>query len=52
MNHLHELKKQYVLGVITETEYKKKEDRYIRFLLNLCYDGHITKEELYKRVTG
>lgn len=51
MNHLHELKKQYVLGAITEAEYKKKDDWYIRLLLTMFYDGHITKEELYKRVT-
>lgn len=50
--YLHELKKQFALKQITEEEYKKKEEDYIRVLLNIYCDGHITKEELYKRVTG
>jgi len=50
--YLHELKKQFALKQITEEEYKKKEEEYIRVLLNIYCDGHITKEELYKRVTG
>ena len=50
--YLHELKKQFALKQITEEEYKKQEEKYIMFILNIYYDGHITKDELYKRVTG
>lgn len=49
---LHELKKQYMLKQVSESEYRKQEQRYMMILLKLCYDGHISKEEVYKRVTG
>ena len=49
---LHELKRQYALKQVSEAEYRKQEQRYMMMLLKLCYDGHISKEEVYKRVTG
>lgn len=49
---LHELRKQYMLKQVSEEEYRKQERRYMLMLLKLCYDGHISKEEVYKRVTG
>jgi hypothetical protein len=49
---LHELKRQYALKQVSESEYRKQEERYLLMLVKLCYDGHITKEEVYKRVTG
>lgn len=49
---LPELKKQYRLKQVSESEYRKQEERYLLMLLKLCYDGHISKEEVYKRVTG
>ena len=49
---LHELRKQYMLKQASESEYRKQEERYLLMLLKLCYDGHISKEEVYKRVTG
>lgn len=49
---LHELKRQYRLKQVSEAEYRKQEQRYMMMLLKLCYDGHISKEEVYKRVTG
>ncbi len=50
MNTLHELKKQYALKQITEKEYKKKEDEYIRRLIHLYFREYITLEELKERV--
>lgn len=50
MNHIHELKKQYVLGAITEAEYNRKEDKYIRLLMNLYFREYITLEELKERI--
>ena len=49
---LHELRRQYMLKQVSEDEYRKQEQRYMMMLLKLCYDGHISKEEVYKRVTG
>ena len=49
---LHELKRQYMLKQVSLEEYRKQEQRYIMMLLKLCYDGHISKEEVYQRVTG
>lgn len=49
---LHELKRQYRQKQVSEDEYRKQEQRYMMMLLKLCYDGHISKEEVYKRVTG
>ena len=49
---LHQLRKQYMLKQVSEAEYRKQEERYLLMLLKLCYDGHISKEEVYKRVTG
>lgn len=49
---LHELRRQYMLKQVSEEEYRKQEQRYLKMLLKLCYDGHISKEEVYKRVTG
>lgn len=49
---LHELKRQYMLKQVSEEEYRRQEQRYMMMLLKLCYDGHISKEEVYKRVTG
>lgn len=52
MKALHELKKQYALKQITEEEYKQKEERIILILLDMFHDGILSKEELYKRITG
>ena len=52
MTTIKRLKKHYALGIITEAEYKKKVDWYISLLLDMYYDGIISKDELYKRVTG
>lgn len=41
-----------MLKQVSEDEYRKQEQRYMMMLLKLCYDGHISKEEVYKRVTG
>ena len=49
---LHELRRQYALKQASEEEYRRQEQRYMMMLLKLCYDGHISKEEVYKRVTG
>ena len=49
---LHELRRQYALKRVSEEEYRRQEQRYMLMLLKLCYDGHISKEEVYKRVTG
>lgn len=49
---LHELRRQYSLNQVSEKEYRRQEQRYMMMLLKLCYDGHISKEEVYKRVTG
>lgn len=49
---LHELKKQYMLKQVSEEEYKRQEERYMMILLKLFYDGHVSKDELYKRITG
>lgn len=49
---LHELRRQYMLKQVSEEEYRKQEQRYMTMLLKLCYDGHISKDEVYKRVTG
>lgn len=49
---LHQPKKQYMLKQVSEAEYRKQEERYLLMLLKLFYDGHISKEEVYKRVTG
>lgn len=49
---LHELRRQYMLKQVSEAEYRKQEERYLLMMLKLCYDGHITKDELYKRVIG
>lgn len=49
---LHELRRQYMLKQVSEEEYRRQEQRYMMMLLKLCYDGHISKEEVYKRVTG
>lgn len=49
---LHELRRQYALKQVSEEEYRRQEQRYMMMLLKLCYDGHISKEEVYKRVTG
>ena len=49
---LHELRRQYMLKQVSEAEYRKQEERYLLMLLKLCYDGHISKAEVYKRVTG
>lgn len=51
MTTIKRLKKQYALGIITEAEYKKKEEWYVRILLDMYYDGMISKDELYKHVT-
>ena len=50
MTSLHELKKQYALKQISEAEYKKREDEYIRRLVNLYFREYITFEELKKRI--
>lgn len=49
---LQQLRKQYLLNRVSEAEYRKQEERYLLMLLKLCYDGHISKDEVYKRVTG
>ena len=49
---LHELRRQYSLKQVSEEEYRRQEQRYMMMLLKLCYDGHISNEEVYKRVTG
>jgi len=46
------LKKHYALGIITEAEYKKREEWYIMVLLDMYCDGMISRDELYKRVTS
>lgn len=50
MNHIHELQKQYIIGRITEAEYKQKEDQYIRMMMNLYFRDFITLEELKERI--
>ena len=52
MTTIKRLKKHYALGIITEAEYKKREEWYIMILLDMCCDGTITKDEVYKRMTG
>lgn len=52
MTTIKRLKKHYALGIITEAEYKKKADWYFMILLDMYQDGMISKDELYKRVTG
>ena len=52
MTTIKRLKKHYALGIITEEEYKKKEEWYIRILLDMYCDGMISKEDLYRRVKG
>lgn len=52
MTTLRRLKKHYILGIITAAEYKKREEWYIMILLDMYYEGTISKDELYKRVTG
>jgi len=52
MTTIKRLKKHYALGIITEAEYKKKEEWYIMILLDMYCDGMISKDELYKRVSG
>lgn len=52
MTTINRLKKHYALGIITESEYKKHEEWYIRIMLDMYCDGIITKDELYKRVSG
>lgn len=52
MTTIKRLKKHYALGIITEGEYKKKEEWYIRILLDMYCDGMISKDELYRRVKG
>lgn len=49
---LHELRKQYKQKQVSEAEYRKQEERYLLMMLKLCYDGHISKEVVYKHVTG
>lgn len=50
MTSLHEIKKQYALKQITEAEYKRKEDEYIRKLINLYFRDFITLDELKERI--
>lgn len=52
MTTIKRLKKHYILGIIDEAEYKKKEEWYIMILLDMYCDGMISKDELYRRVTG
>lgn len=51
MTTIKRLKKHYALGIITEGEYKKKEEWYIRIMLDMYCDGTISKDELYRRVS-
>lgn len=51
MTTIKRLKKHYALGIITEAEYKKKEEWFIMIMLDMYCDGMISKDELYERVT-
>ena len=50
MTTIKRLKKDYALGIITEGEYKKKEEWYMRILLDMYSDGVISEDEFFKRV--
>ena len=51
MTTIKRLKKQYALGIITEGEYKKKEEWYIRIMLDMYSDGMLSKDEFFRRVS-
>lgn len=48
MTTFKELKKNYLLKEITEEEYKKKEDMYLRRLFDLYCMDLLTEEEFRK----
>ena len=50
MTTIKRLKKQYALGIITEGEYKKKEEWYIRIMLDMYCDGMLSEDEFFKRI--
>ena len=50
MTTIKRLKKHYALGIITEGEYKKKDEWYIRIMLDMYADGEISKDEFFRRV--
>lgn len=50
MKTLHDLKRQYALKQISETEYQQKKDALIDRLLQLYFREFITLEELKERI--
>lgn len=50
MDYYQDLKRQLLTKEITAEEFKKKEDKYIRRLMNLYFRDFITLEELKARI--
>lgn len=50
MRYYQGLKRQLLMKEISEAEFKKKEDEYIRRLMHLYFREYITLEELKDRI--